>query len=55
VERTGQTIAGFEDGGRGPAMKECRPPPGAGKDKGTDSSLVPPQGTQLCHHLDFSP
>ena len=26
-----------------------------GKDKETDSPLEPPEGTQLCQHLDFSP
>ena len=44
MERTGQPIASFEDGGRGPAAKECRPSPESDKDKGTDSSLEPPQG-----------
>lgn len=37
----------------GPAVKECRRPPGAGEGKETDCPLKPPKGTQPCHILDF--
>ena len=39
--------AGFEDG------EECGQRLAAGKSKGTDSSLEPPEETQPCLHLDF--
>ena len=35
--------------------KECRQSLEAGKGKEIDSPLEPPEGTQLCLHLDFSP
>lgn len=33
-ERDSATVAGFEDGHRGPHTKECRCPPEAGNEKG---------------------
>ena len=35
--------------------KECRQPLEAEKGKEMESSLEPPEGTQFCLHLDFSP
>lgn len=40
-------IAGFEDG-RGPGAQECGKSLKAEKGKEVDSSLEPPEGTQLC-------
>lgn len=55
MERTGQTIASFEDGRRGPAAKQFGPSLEADKDKGLNGSLEPLQGTQLCRHFGFCP
>ena len=36
-------VVGFEDGGRGPPAKECRPPLEVEKIKEMDSPLDPPE------------
>lgn len=46
------SLAGIEDGGRGPAANECQQARDAGKGKETPRA---PEGTQSCGHLDFSP
>lgn len=49
-----EDVAGFEGGARGPLAKECGQPPEAGKSKGTDPHLEPPEGTQPRQNRDFS-
>lgn len=38
-----------------PGAKECGQPLDAGGGQETDWPLVPPEGTQSCQHLNFSP
>lgn len=40
---------------KGPQAKEYRRPLEPGKGKRTDQSPEPPEGMQLCQHLDFTP
>lgn len=46
--------AGFEGGGRG-SRRACRQPAEAGELREADSGLQPPDGTQACRNLSFSP
>lgn len=54
MKRIQPAVAGFEDRGRGPQVKECRQPLEAGKGQESGSFLEPP-GMKTCQNLDFSP
>lgn len=44
----------FEDGGRGPRVREDKWLPAAAQGKGIQCCLGPPEGVRLCRNLDFS-
>lgn len=46
---------GLEDGGKGHRAKKCQRPLEAKKGKEINFPQEPPERTQPCQHLDFSP
>lgn len=48
-------LSGFEDSGMGLPVKKCRQLLTSGIGKGMNFFLEPLEGTQPCHHLNFSP
>lgn len=48
-------LSGFEDGGMGTPIRKCRQLLTSEIGKGMDYFLEPLEGTQSCHHLNFSP